>query len=52
MLELNYPKKLPAALNFKPMGAFIWYEGSQVLINVSVYTKIKKIFSVRKGKNV
>ncbi|VDK82366.1 unnamed protein product [Litomosoides sigmodontis] len=29
MLELNYPKKLPAALNFKPMGAFTWHEGSQ-----------------------
>ncbi|VDO24367.1 unnamed protein product [Onchocerca flexuosa] len=34
MLEPNYPKKLPAALNFKPMGAFLWHEGSQVLINV------------------
>uniref|UniRef100_A0A8R1Y1J9 ZnMc domain-containing protein n=1 Tax=Onchocerca volvulus TaxID=6282 RepID=A0A8R1Y1J9_ONCVO len=33
MLESNYPQKLPAALNFKPMGAFLWHEGSQVLIN-------------------
>ncbi|KAL3984702.1 Matrixin family protein [Acanthocheilonema viteae] len=33
VLETNYPKKLPAALNFKPMGAFLWHEGSQVLIN-------------------
>ncbi|VDK69350.1 unnamed protein product [Onchocerca ochengi] len=29
MLESNYPQKLPAALNFKPMGAFLWHEGSQ-----------------------
>ncbi|OZC12070.1 peptidoglycan binding domain protein [Onchocerca flexuosa] len=33
MLEPKFPKKLPAALNFKPMGAFLWHEGSQVLIN-------------------
>ncbi|CAG9537330.1 unnamed protein product [Cercopithifilaria johnstoni] len=29
VLEPNYPKKLPVALNFKPMGAFLWHEGSQ-----------------------
>lgn len=36
ILERNYPKKLPDELNFKPMGAFLWHEGSQVLINVSI----------------
>ncbi|VDM09791.1 unnamed protein product [Wuchereria bancrofti] len=29
VLQPNYPKKLPTALNFKPMGAFLWHEGSQ-----------------------
>ncbi|VIO97500.1 Matrixin family protein [Brugia malayi] len=33
VLQPNYPKKLPTALNFKPMGAFLWHEGSQILIN-------------------
>ncbi|EFO18323.2 hypothetical protein LOAG_10173 [Loa loa] len=33
VLQPNYPKKLPTALNFKPMGAFLWLEGSQILIN-------------------
>uniref|UniRef100_A0A0R3S5F7 ZnMc domain-containing protein n=1 Tax=Elaeophora elaphi TaxID=1147741 RepID=A0A0R3S5F7_9BILA len=33
VLESNYPRELPAALKFKPMGAFLWHEGSQVLIN-------------------
>ncbi|MCP9259794.1 hypothetical protein DINM_002995 [Dirofilaria immitis] len=33
VLESNYPKQLPVILNFKPMGAFLWHEGSQILIN-------------------
>ncbi|VDM99593.1 unnamed protein product, partial [Thelazia callipaeda] len=33
VLESDYPKKLPANLNFQPMGAFLWSEGSQIITN-------------------